>query len=78
MKNDNFPQNSSVKEVHCSYILQIFLMPGLREGSWTFLVQYLICGKFEMDEGNPVSYRYEVGKWKGILIPFSENSGYSA
>lgn len=83
MKNDNFPQNSSEKEVHCLYILQIFLMPGFREGSWTFsVVQHLICGKFvilfEVDEGNPVSHRYEVGKWRGILIPFSENSWYSA
>lgn len=59
------------------------MMPGLREGSWTFSVlQHFICGKFvilfEVGEGNPVSHGYEAGKWRGILIPFSENSGYSA
>lgn len=31
-----------------------------------------------MDEGNPVSHKYEVGKWRDTLIAFSENSWYSA
>lgn len=42
----------------------------------------LICCRFvvlvEVDDGNPVSHRYVVGKWRGMLITFSENSKYSA
>lgn len=58
-------------------------MSGLIECNWTLLVLlHLIGCKFivlvEVDEGNPVSHRYVVGEWRGILIAFPENNRYSA